>query len=78
MNQELQAVVMPLGSVRLEWLETTGRIDKSRELLEQELFKRFSENPDGAFLFWGSATHQCPFHPPSIFSGGSAASMPIS
>ncbi len=52
-NRELQAVVMPVGSVRMEWLETRERIDKSRELLEQEVFRRFSENPDGAFLFLG-------------------------
>jgi non-specific serine/threonine protein kinase len=44
---------MPVGSVRLEWLDTAERIDKSRELLERELFRRFLENPDGAFLFLG-------------------------
>ena len=52
-NRELQAVIMPVGSVRLEWAETRARPDKSRELLEREVFKRFSENPDGAFLFLG-------------------------
>jgi len=52
-NQELQAVIMPVGSVQLEWLETREPFDKSRNLLERELFRRFSENPDGAFLFLG-------------------------
>lgn len=52
-NQELQAVIMPVGTVRLEWLETREPFDKSKSLLERELFKRFSENPDGAFLFLG-------------------------
>jgi non-specific serine/threonine protein kinase len=52
-NHELQTVIMPVGSVRLEWLETREPFDKSKSLLERELFKRFSENPDGAFLFLG-------------------------
>ena len=52
-NRELQAVIMPVGSVRLEWLKTRERVDKSRDLLEQEIFRRFTENPDGAFLFLG-------------------------
>ena len=52
-NRELQAVIMPVGSVRLEWLKTRERADKSRDLLEQEIFRRFTENPDGAFLFLG-------------------------
>ena len=52
-NHELQTVIMPVGSVRLEWLETREPFDKSKSLLERELFKRFSENQDGAFLFLG-------------------------
>lgn len=52
-NQELQAVIMPVGTVRLEWLETREPFDKSKSLLEREIFRRFSENPDGAFLFLG-------------------------
>ena len=52
-NRELQAVIMPVGSIRLEWLKTRERTDKSRDLLEQEIFRRFTENPDGAFLFLG-------------------------
>ena len=44
-NRELQAVIMPVGSVRLEWLKTRERVDKSRDLLEQEIFRRFMENP---------------------------------
>ncbi len=53
MNRELQAVIMPVGSVRLEWVESRARFDKSRDILEREIFKRYSENPDGAFLFLG-------------------------
>jgi hypothetical protein len=52
-NRLLEAVVMPTGSIRLEWEDTDERTDKSTELLQQEVFRRFSENPDGAFLFLG-------------------------
>lgn len=53
LNRVLQAVVMPVGAVRLEWAGTEEKIDRSRELLERELFRRWTVNPDGAFLFLG-------------------------
>jgi superfamily II DNA or RNA helicase len=53
MNRMLQAIVLPIGSIRLEWIETDESVEKSTELLQQELFRRYTENPDGAFLFLG-------------------------
>ena len=53
MNQELQAVIMPVGSIRLEWAAAEGKIDKSRDLLQQEIFRRYSADPDDAFLYLG-------------------------
>jgi hypothetical protein len=44
-NRELQAVIMLVGSVRLERLKTRERVDRSRDLLEQEIFRRFMANP---------------------------------
>lgn len=70
MNRELHAVIMPVGSVRLEWLETKERIDKSRELLEREIFSRFSENPDGALLFLGFRGATVPLSPSLDFFRG--------
>ena len=72
-NQELQAVIMPVGSVRLEWLETRERVDKSRNLLEREIFRRFSENPDGAFLFLGFRGASVPLSPSLDFLRGFCA-----
>lgn len=69
-KQELQAVIMPVGSVRLEWLETRERADKSRNLLEREIFRRFSENPDGAFLFLGFRGKSVPLSPSLDFLRG--------
>ncbi len=53
MNQELQAVIMPVGTVRLEWAVTDNRIDKSRDLLQQEIVRRYTEDPDATLLFLG-------------------------
>jgi len=69
-NRELQAVVMPVGSVRLEWLKTRERPDKSRDLLEREIFRRFTENPDGAFLFLGFRGASVPLSPSLDFLRG--------
>ena len=62
-HPELQAVVMPVGTVRLEWIETKEPFDKSKSLLERELFRRFEENPDGAFLFLGFRDASVPLSP---------------
>jgi len=44
---------MPVGTILFEWTETEDRIDKSRDLLQREIFRRYSASPDGAFLFLG-------------------------
>jgi hypothetical protein len=46
MNRELHAVIMPGGKVRLEWSAVEERTHKSRQLMEQEIFRRFSEDRD--------------------------------
>ncbi|MBZ0157191.1 MAG: DEAD/DEAH box helicase [Alphaproteobacteria bacterium] len=53
MFRELQAVVMPGGTVQLEWTDTSGQTGKSRHLLEQEIERRFSGDDGAAFLFLG-------------------------
>ncbi|MBI4849748.1 MAG: DEAD/DEAH box helicase [Nitrospirae bacterium] len=53
MNRELHAVIMPGGDVQLEWSPSEERVPKSRQLLEQEIFRRFGADKDSAFLFLG-------------------------
>ncbi|HSB31550.1 MAG TPA: SNF2 helicase-associated domain-containing protein, partial [Candidatus Sulfobium mesophilum] len=53
MNRELHAVIMPGGDIQLEWSPSEERIAKSRQLLEQEIFRRFNADKDSAFLFLG-------------------------
>ena len=63
MNQELQAVIMPDGSIRLEWGGTEERIDKSQDLLQREIDRRFCSRPDAAFLFLGFCDRAVPLSP---------------
>jgi len=64
LNKELQSVILPHGSIRLEWAETGEKISKDQELLQQEIFRRYENNPDGAFLFLGFCTKAVPLSPP--------------
>src|SRR5450759_99446 len=54
---------MPACSIRLEWDGTEARIDKSQSLLQQEIERRFSSHPDGAFLFLGFCDKSVPLSP---------------
>jgi SNF2 family DNA or RNA helicase len=63
MNQELNVVVMPNGSLPLEWTDTEEVINKSSRLLQQEIYKRFSANDDLWLLFLGFCDHQVSLSP---------------
>lgn len=60
LHQELQAVVLPHGTILLEWVETPERVGKDQDLLQQEIVRRFTDNPDGAFLFLGFCNKSVP------------------
>ncbi|MFH1077021.1 MAG: DEAD/DEAH box helicase [Pseudomonadota bacterium] len=49
MNKELSAVVMPTGTLQLEWSDTTEIIGKSSRLLQEEIYGRFSADLDSSF-----------------------------
>ncbi len=63
MNQELNVVVMPNGSLQLEWTDTEVAINQSSRLLQQEIYKRFSANKDSWLLFLGFCDHQVSLSP---------------
>ena len=58
MNQDLNVVVMPSGSLQLEWTDTQGSINKSSQLLQEEIYKRFSADAGSWLLFLGFCDHQ--------------------
>ena len=63
MNQELNIVVMPNGSLQLEWADTQDTIGKSSRLLQDEIYKRFSLDADSWLLFLGFCDHQISLSP---------------
>ena len=58
MNQELNVVVMPNGSLQLEWTDTQKNRNKSSMLLQEEIYKWFSGDADSWLLFLGFCDHQ--------------------
>jgi len=52
-NRELIAVVMPNGSLELEWTDAKESIIQSSRLLQEEIYRRFSRNTDSWLLFLG-------------------------
>lgn len=57
-NRELNIVVMPNGSLQLEWADTRDAINKSSRLLQEEIYKRFSDDTDLWLLFLAFCDHQ--------------------
>ena len=53
MNRELNVVVMPNGSLTTEWIETKENINKSTQLLQQEIFNRFTADAYAGLLYLG-------------------------
>jgi non-specific serine/threonine protein kinase len=53
MNKDLNAIVMPTGTLRLEWSDTEESVTKSARLLQEEIYKRFVSDPDSWLLFLG-------------------------
>lgn len=63
LNRELLSVIMPRGAIRLEWGESEEKINKGQDLLQQEIFRRYTVNPNGAFLFLGFCAKAIPLSP---------------
>ena len=53
MNRELNAVVMPNGSLQLEWTDTEDTVNKSCRLIQEEIYKRFEKDSNSWLLFLG-------------------------
>lgn len=63
MNQELNVVVMPNGSLQLEWTDTEETINKSAGLLQDEIYNRFVFEPVSWLLFLGFCDKNVPLSP---------------
>ena len=63
MNEELDVVVMPNGSLQLEWTDAQDAVSKSTELMQKEIYKRFTADIDSWLLFLGFCDQQVPLSP---------------
>ena len=63
MNKELNVIIMPNGSLQLEWTDAQNAVNKSGRLLQDEIFKRFSGDSDSWILFLGFCDHQVSLSP---------------
>jgi len=53
MNQELNIVVMPNGLLQPEWTDTQEAVNKSAQLLQEEIFSRYQADENSWLLFAG-------------------------
>ncbi len=51
--QKLDAVLMPDGTIQLEWLAAADRINQQSRLLQQEIYELYTADPGGWFFFLG-------------------------
>ena len=78
-TRELNLVILPNGTLHLEWMDTRDAITKSSRLLQKEIYERFSDKSDLWLLFLGFSDPQVPL-PPSLdywrhFSGSFAKKL---
>src|SRR4030067_589252 len=60
MYQELNAIVLPGGTMNMEWTDTGEQISKSSHLLQQEIYRRFTSDSETALLFLGFCDRTVP------------------
>jgi non-specific serine/threonine protein kinase len=63
LNQELLSVILPHGAIQLEWAEARDKVSRDQDLLQHEIFRRFTAGPDRAFLFLGFCNKSVPLSP---------------
>ena len=68
-NAELAAVLMPDGSIQLEWtpLATTGGLNQHSLLLQNEIYARYADEADGWLFFLGFYSKSTPLSPSLSF-----------
>ncbi|MBL7132208.1 MAG: DEAD/DEAH box helicase [Candidatus Omnitrophica bacterium] len=60
MSQELVTVVLPNGTIQLEWTDSQDKINKSTLILQEGIFKRFQKDFSSCLLFLGFCDETVP------------------
>ena len=61
--RELDAALMPDGTILLEWTAASGEIGKQREMLEREIHEQFQADPDLWLFRLGFCNRRIPLAP---------------
>ena len=69
-NKALNVVILPGGSLQLEWADTREAITRSRHLLQMEIYKRFTDDGDSWLFFLGFCDHQVMLSPSLMYWRG--------
>jgi len=72
LNRDLDAVVMPGGSLRLEWSDTAEAVSKSASVQQEQIYERFLSEPDSWLLYLGYADQNVDLSPSLAFWRGFA------
>lgn len=59
-TRELNLVILPNGTLHPEWMDTSDAVAQSSRLLQEEIYKRFSDETDLWRLFLGFSDSQVP------------------
>ncbi len=59
-SKELNVVIMPGGSLQLEWADTQNSVNRSSHLLQKEIYRRFTDDVESWLLFLGFCDQQVP------------------
>ncbi len=64
---ELQAVLMPDGTLQLEWMSVAGRINRQQGILQNEIYGQYSAVPGSWFFFLGFCNKKINLSPSLFF-----------
>lgn len=66
-NTELEAIVLPDGTIQLEWLESSANPSNASDTLQQTIFEKYSAEPENWLLSVGFCRKQTPLSPSLAF-----------
>jgi len=74
-DQELTPIIMPTGSIQLEWNPASEPVSKSSHLLHTEIYQRSVSDKDDWLLYLGFCDKTTPLSPPLDFWRGFAGAF---
>ena len=63
LHAELEAVVLPDGTIQLEWIESPSKLSNSTDVLQNAIFQQYSAEPDDWLLYLGFCRRSTPLSP---------------